>query len=139
MIYWDTSAIILYVLERRTGEIEGVTRAHTLAEMFSALTGRGWRETLPGGVTRQRRMGMVLAARTIRQVRSQLDFVELSPDEIAAAADEAKAVGAQGGGIHDLLHARAAETAGADEFWTTDRNDFERFLTSIPIQHLEEA
>jgi predicted nucleic acid-binding protein len=136
MIYWDTSAIIRFILERRSDEIAGVTRAHTLAELFSALTGRGWRETLPGGVTRQRRMGMLLAARTIREVRGRLDFVELSPDEVLSAMDEAKDMGAQGAGIHDLLHARAAEKARADEFWTTDRNDFERFLTSVPIKQL---
>jgi hypothetical protein len=45
MIYWDTSALIRFILERRANEISGVTRTHTLAELFSALTGRGWRET----------------------------------------------------------------------------------------------
>jgi predicted nucleic acid-binding protein len=138
MIYWDTSAVIRFILDRRMDEISGVTRTHTLAELFSAFTGRGWQETMPGGVTRQRRMGLALAAKTIRQVRERLDFIELDPDDVVSALDGAKGIGAQGAAIHDLLHARAAEKAKATEFWTTDRNDFERLLTTIPIKQLGE-
>ncbi len=57
-VYWDTSAIIHYVTSRRVREIAGVTRTHTLAELFSAFTGRGWTELMPDGTNRQKRMGL---------------------------------------------------------------------------------
>ena len=124
-VYWDTGAIVRFILDKRQDEIAGITRTHTLAELFSALTGKGWKETLPGGMERQRRMGLVLATRKIHEIRGQLSFVDLSPDEVMSAINEAKSLGAQGGRIHDLLHAKAAEKAKADELWTVDRNDFD--------------
>lgn len=78
-IYWDTGALFRFIVDKRQDEIAGVTRTHTLAELFSALTGKGWKETLPGGVERQRRMGLVLAAKKIREIRGRLDFVDLLP------------------------------------------------------------
>lgn len=137
MIYWDTSAIVRFIFHRKEDEISGITRTHTLAELFSALTGSGWVEILPGGVRRQRRMGTRLAAKTIKGVRERLSFVELTVEDVEAALDDAANLGVQGGGIHDLLHARAAEKAKADEFWTADKNDFAR-LVSIPIKQVSE-
>ncbi len=40
-VYWDTSGIIRYLTSNRLPEIKGVTRTHTLAELFSTLSGRG--------------------------------------------------------------------------------------------------
>jgi predicted nucleic acid-binding protein len=124
MIYWDTSALMRFILDKRTTDIEGITRTHTLAELFSALTGSGWQEILPGGSQRQWRMGLILAAKKIGEIRERLQFVDLSADEVLAALNDARKLGAQGGRVHDLLHARAAEKANATELWTVDRNDF---------------
>jgi predicted nucleic acid-binding protein len=135
MIYWDTSALMRFILDKRTAEIQGVTRTHTLAELFSALTGSGWQETLPGGSQRQRRMGLILAARKIGELRGRLQFVDLSADEVFAALNDAKQRNVQGGRVHDLLHARAAEKAQARELWTVDRNDFAG-LGSVEIKQL---
>jgi predicted nucleic acid-binding protein len=135
IIYWDTGALFRFILDKRQVEITGVTRTHTLAELFSALTGKGWKETLPGGVGRQRRMGLILAAKKIEEIRKQLEFVDLSPDEVVSTINQARERNAQGGRIHDLLHARAAEKARADQLWTVDRNDFAG-LGSVPVKQL---
>jgi hypothetical protein len=55
---------------------------------------------------------------------TRLKYIELSADEIVNAVKEAKRKNVQGGRIHDLLHAVAAEKAKADELWTIDRYDF---------------
>lgn len=133
MIYWDTSALMRFFVTKRVREISGVTRTHTMAELFAALTGRGWLETLPGGVTRSRRLGAKLAARMVDEISGQLTFVELTRAEVQSAVDDASSLGVSGGRIHDLLHARAAEKSKAQEFWTCDENDFDR-LTSVRIK-----
>ena len=133
MIYWDTSALFWRIVERDIAAIQGVTRTHALAELFSALTGGGWREELPGGVQRQRRMGTVLAQKSIADLRGRLDFVDLSADEVISALADAKRLRVQGGRVHDLLHMRAAEKARATEFWTVDEHDFER-LGSVAVK-----
>jgi predicted nucleic acid-binding protein len=132
-IYWDAGALMKYILARRQAEIAGVTRVHTLAELFSALTGSGWNETLPGGLQRRRKMGLLRAAERIREIRPQLEFIELTADETVSALQSAKASGAGGGRIHDLLHAFAAQKAHADELWTSDENDFAG-LGPVPVK-----
>src|SRR5580693_7103613 len=123
-VYGDTSAIVHFVTTRRVRQIAGVTRTHTLAELFSTLTGRGWHELMPDGSTRQKRMSLEVAAKAVKDIRGRLSFVDLSPDEVLTAVQDAKNVGAQGARIHDLLHAVAADKAKADELWTLARNDF---------------
>jgi predicted nucleic acid-binding protein len=134
-VYWDTGALMRFLLEKRQAEISGVTRTHTLAELFSALTGQGWKETLPGGIERQRRMGMALAAKQIQDISRRLQFIDLTAEEVVRAINQAKQLAAQGGRIHDLLHAVAAQKANADELWTVDRNDFNG-LGTVPIKQL---
>ncbi len=123
-VYWDTSAIVHFITTRRIQEIAGITRTHSLAEMFSALTGRGWYELMPDGSTKQKRMGMAVAAKVVKDIYGRLTFVDLSAEEVMAVIKNARKLGAQGGRIHDLLHAAAADKAKADELWTLDRNDF---------------
>lgn len=135
IVYWDSGAIFRYIIWKREAEIVGITRTHTLAELFSGLTGAGWKETLPGGIIRQRKMGLQLAADKIQKIATQLTFVDLSHSEVTSALLEAKKLNAQGGRIHDLLHARAAEKAKADELWTVDRNDFTG-LGTVPVKQL---
>ena len=81
MIYWDCSALFWRIVERDVARVQGVTRTHTLAELFSALTGTGWQEELGGGVQRQRRMGAVLAYKSIADLRGRLEFVDLSAED----------------------------------------------------------
>jgi predicted nucleic acid-binding protein len=134
-VYWDTSAIIHFVTTRRVQQIAGVTRTHTLAELFSSLTGRGWTELMPDGRTRLKKMGLAVAAKAVKDIRGRLELVELSADEVLAAISNADKLGAQGGRIHDLLHAVAANKAGADELWTLDQHDFDG-LGPVPVKQL---
>ena len=61
-----------------------------------------------------------------------MEFIELTDTDVLEAIRQAKQKHAQGGRIHDLLHAAAAEKAKADELWTTDRNDFGG-LGKVPV------
>src|SRR5262249_51925683 len=89
------------------------TRAHALAESFSALTGNP-----------EIRLDADMAARTLEQLLPELEFVDLSAAEIIAALKKARRKGVRGGHVHDLLHAAAADKSGAEELLTLDANDF---------------
>ena len=113
-VYWDTSAIIRFYATGRIGQVSGITRTHTLAELFSALTGRGYDESMKDGSMRHRRLSMDAAAKVVSKLVPRIDFVDLSPDEVLAAIQSSRNVNAQGGRIHDLLHAVAADKGKAD-------------------------
>jgi hypothetical protein len=104
--YWDSSALISAVeepdLRARLASQRGYSRRHALAETFSALTGKP-----------HLRLEGKDAARLLKELPADLDFIELSTAEILQAAMDAQALGVRGGGIHDLLHARAALKSGA--------------------------
>lgn len=133
--YWDTSALVRYYATNQADKISGATRVHSLAELFSALTGRGYQETMKDGSIRQRKLSLAAAVIVVKSIRSRLDLVELTAEDTLAALERAPQAHAQGGRIHDLLHAVAAEKAGADELWTIDRNDFEG-LGKVPVKQL---
>lgn len=136
-IYWDTCALIWYYARNRVSEISGVTRPHSLSEMFSGLTGGGIEFILPDGRKKHVRFSLDLAARVVSIIRPRLDYVDLTADEIVAALKDARRKNARGGRVHDLMHAIAAEKARADELWTTDQNDFEG-LGRVPLKYLSD-
>src|SRR2546423_9670155 len=109
MVYFDSSAIIWLYGRGRLDEISGLTRPHALAEVFSALTGKGFISVAADGTARRRKLSLVLAAAVIASFEPRLDYVELSPGEVMDAIRSAKTKNAQGGRIHDLLHAVAAD------------------------------
>jgi predicted nucleic acid-binding protein len=135
-VYWDTSALVRFYRDRRIREIKGVTRTHSLTELFSAFTGRGIDVRMQDGSVKHKRLSMRLAASIIKQIHARLEFVDLTHVEVLAAIQEARTTGAQGGRIHDLMHAAAAEKANADEIWTLDRNDFAG-LGRVLVRQLE--
>ena len=137
-VYWDTSAIIWYFGRGGLGEIRGVTRPHTLSETFSALTGGGFELVMPDGTRKHRRLSLRAASAVVSRFHPQLEYVELSANEIVAALQTAKDKGAQGGRVHDLMHAVAGEKAGADELWTIDENDFVG-LGKVPLKYLADT
>ena len=117
--YWDASALVDAFhdsrVEQKALEPEQWTRAHSLAETFSTLTGGklGFRY-LPDD-----------AAGLIRELTQTMNFVELDAAETLAALDEAQRRGVRGGHVHDWMHARAAHKAGVEELLTDNLNDFE--------------
>lgn len=124
--YWDSSALVEAVsdpaLRARLKTERGFTRTHTLAEVFSALTGNP-----------HVRFDADWSARTIEQLISDLDFVELSAAELVGALKQAKRKGVRGGHVHDLLHAAAADKSQAQELLTIDVNDFKTLPNRVTV------
>jgi predicted nucleic acid-binding protein len=127
--YWDSSALVAAtedaVLSARLGAEEGFSRRQAPAETFSMLTGKA-----------HLKVSARVAATILEQLASDLEFIELSTEEIIQAARDAEALGVRGGGIHDLLHARAALKSGAKLLLTLDRNDFAKLVPGLSIEQV---
>jgi hypothetical protein len=116
--YWDASALIDAIhdsrVEAKAQEPGQVTRVHTLAEVFSTLTGG--------------RLGFQYladdAAELIDEITSGFEFVELNADEVRDALAGAQKAGVRGGRVHDWLHAVAAKKAKVKELLTDNVVDF---------------
>ena len=126
--YWDSSALVDALhdsrIEKLAREQDQFTRPHTLAEMFSTLTGgRLGVRYLPDD-----------AAALIKEITGDLNFVSLDASEIQAALDSARKHGVRGGNIHDWIHARAAEKAGVQVLLTDNHNDFENLAEGFTIE-----
>jgi len=127
--YWDSSALIAassdLAWRRRLASERGFSRRHALAETFSALTGK-----------MHLRVEANKAALVMEGLAKDLDFIELSTEEVLKAMADAQALGVRGGGIHDLLHARAALKSGAKELLTMDRDDFTRLIPGMTVEQV---
>jgi predicted nucleic acid-binding protein len=127
--YWDSSALIeacqSMVLRARLHQEGGFTRSHSLAEMFSTLTGGNLAFRLDADA----------AARTIASLAGELAFHVLSAEEVLTALKAARKRGVRGGRVHDYLHALAAEKSGAQKLLTLDKNDFND-LTKVEIEQV---
>jgi len=111
-------------IEKLASEADQFTRPHTLAEMFSTLTGgRLGVKYLPDD-----------AAALIREITASFNFVNLDASEIQAALDSARNHGVRGGNIHDWIHARAAEKAGVQVLLTDNYGDFENLAEGFTIE-----
>lgn len=126
--YWDSSALVDALhensVETMVREKDQWTRPHTLAEVFSTLTGGrlGYRY-LPND-----------AAAMIETLTTGMNFVELDKKETLSALEKAEAAGVRGGRIHDWLHARAATKAGAKVLLTDNISDFSGLEDGFQIQ-----
>ena len=129
--YWDSSALVTALLSGRT--VKGVTRTHSLAEVFSTFTGRG-AGMMHDGKNVQVRLSPGDAAALISSLRPGLGFEELTPEEMFEAMDEAQSRGVRGGAVHDWLHAKAALKAGAPVIYTNNRADFESFGLKLVLK-----
>ncbi len=127
-IYWDSSALVAATMERRlrdrlTGE-GGVTRVHSLTEVFSTLTGS--------------RLGFRVdaadAALVVRELAECVDLVEVSSSDVLQALDEARSLGVRGGRVHDYLHAVAARLAECTTLLTLNTGDFDGLGGNLNIQ-----
>lgn len=126
--YWDSSALVQACsdlpLRQRLKAERGFTRPHALTESFSVLTG--------GNLSI--RLDADAAARTVENLARDIDFVELTPQEILSALKEARRRGVRGGRAHDLMHAIAAEKSRATRLLTVDENDFESLCDKVEIE-----
>jgi predicted nucleic acid-binding protein len=125
--YWDSSAVIEAcnspVLRARLHRERGLTRTHTLAEVFSTLTGGNLAFRLDADE----------AAKTVASLAADLEFHDLTASDVLKALKEARKKGVRGGRIHDYLHAVAAQKCGADKLLTLNKNDFNE-LTTVEIE-----
>jgi len=125
--YWDSSALVEAagndVLRRRLAENGGVTRTHTMAEVFSTLTGRH----AGGRVTADKAAGIVA------ELSADLDFEELTAPEVLRALAQAETKGVRDGRVHDYLHAVAAQKGRAGLILTADKHGFDGLFPSVEL------
>jgi len=120
--YWDASALVELLNDPVTraqlrSEETGVnvTRVHSLAEVFSTITGgrrAGWRVDADD------------AADMVEDLAKDLSFVELTHWDVVKHLKAAKGLGVRGGRVHDYLHAVAATKAGAGKLRTLNVEHF---------------
>lgn len=126
--YWDTSALIEVLnngeLEKLSREPGQFTRSHSLAEMFSTLTGGKLGFKLAPDV----------ATEAILGVTSGMDFVDLDSKEVFSALNRAQKHGIRGAGIHDWLHAVAAEKGKAEVLLTYNIKHFEPYGLGFDVK-----
>jgi len=128
-VYWDSSALVEACasqgLRVRLHRERGLTRTHTLAEVFSTLTGGNLAFRLDADA----------AAQTVANLAADLDFHDLTVIEVLQALKEARKKGVRGGRVHDYLHAVAAQKSGSEKLLTLDKNDFND-LTQVEIEQI---
>lgn len=127
LTYWDSSALVEALHNERLRELlerpGNVTRTHSLAEVFSTLTGGRL------GV----RYAPSEASEMIASLRVDLKVVELSLEQTLGALASAHQKGVRGGRIHDYLHAVAAFHAGAKSLVTLNGKDFKGLIEGLRI------
>lgn len=126
--YWDSSALLDAILEignaRQTFDKSGskFTRCHALAETFSHQTGGklGWRMLAED------------TAKIIAEFTKHMTIVSLDSKQTLDALLQTRSRGVRGGGIHDFLHAYAAELNGCERIITGNIPDFEH-VTDLEV------
>jgi predicted nucleic acid-binding protein len=72
----------------------------------------------------------------VNNLAQDLDFVDLTAQEVLNALKQARKRGVRGGRVHDFLHAVAAEKSGASQLLTLDENDFESLVDSVKVEQI---
>ncbi len=127
-IYWDSSALIEALqdgrVRKRLAREESSTRVHTLAEVFSTLTGGRLGFRCDAGD----------AAAMIQDISGSLHFVELDAPATQGALKECRKRGVRGGLVHDYLHLVAAGKADAERLLTLNIGDFNSLRPDMPVE-----
>jgi predicted nucleic acid-binding protein len=105
----------------RFGKNDAGCAAHSLAEVYSALTG------MPG----KHRVSGDEALLFLGNVREKLTLVTLNQDEYFAAVEAASSGGAAGASIYDALLGRCALKSGARSIYTWNLKDLKRLGPQI--------
>lgn len=133
MKYYDTSALLRAWKEGWAPRF-GLTRSHTIAEWISIQTGRGLVYRTPDGRTIKRNLSPVDASLEAKRVFAALTFCDLTGEQTLESARLAAAKGGiRGGNFHDFLHARVAETSGAESIVTLNLRDYS-LMTDLPLE-----
>jgi len=105
----------------RLEKSDGCCAAHSLAEVYSVLTG------MPG----KHRVSGDEALLFLGNVRERLTLVALNEEEYAASVDGAATKGVTGGAIYDVLLGECALKSGAKAIYTWNVKDFRRLGPEI--------
>lgn len=132
-VYYDTSALIWLYEKGKAGDVSGFTRAHTLVEIFATLSGGRLVAQDQSDKPKFVQYSQALSAKIVRHFKDKLEFVDLTPAEIANVLDQAQSKAVRGGAAHDLMHLAAAEKCNAEEFLTLDP-DFRNMKGTIPLK-----
>jgi predicted nucleic acid-binding protein len=132
-IFLDTSVLVRAFFEdheqhessfelfSRCEKHEACCGVHTLAEVYSALTGR------PG----KNRASQDEALLYISDIRENLSIITLTEDECFKAIEASAAASVLGGGIHDALLGQCALKSGAETIYTWNVKHFIRLGPEI--------
>ena len=125
--YWDSSALVEALhdetLRARLEQPGNLTRTHSMAEVFSTLTGGRL------GI----RYSPTEASEMVGSLAEDLEIAELSPAQTLEALASAHKKGVRGGRIHDYLHAVAAFQAEAKTLVTLNGKDFKGLIEDLKI------
>jgi predicted nucleic acid-binding protein len=111
-----------------------MTRSHSVAEWISIQTGRGLVYRAPDGQMLKRNLSPADAADEAQSLFAHLTFCDLSgPQTLEAAVMAATKGGIRGGNFHDFLHARTAESFGAESIVTLNLRDY-KMMTDLPLE-----
>jgi predicted nucleic acid-binding protein len=125
--YWDSSALVEAAddeqVRRRLIADGGMTRTHTLAEVFFALTGGRAGD----------RLRAAAAAQIVAQLAGDMDFCDLTGPEVMRALAQAEVKGVRGGRVHDYLHAVAAHKGNAGLLLTADKHGFDGLFDKVEV------
>src|SRR6516162_6911711 len=111
-------SIDLFLRYRKT---ESSCGAHSLAEIYSSLTGRTGRERVSG------EQAMLF----LENVRERLTIVSLDDEEYFRAIEASSGLGVAGGAIYDSLLAHCALKAKSRTIYTWNTKDFVRLGKAI--------
>lgn len=106
-------------MRARTGEIGFVICAHSLAEIYSTLS----------GLPTKPKISPAQAWRLIQENVGSAQVVELSASDYSLVVQRTSDLGLSGGVIYDALIARAAEKANVDHLLTFNEKDYRRVLS----------
>ena len=100
---------------------EACCGAHSLAEIYSSLTGRTGKDRVNGDE----------AMLFLGDVRERLTIVSLDDQEYFKALEASSALGIAGGAVYDALLAHCAVKAKAQAIYTWNAKDFNRLGSRI--------
>lgn len=98
----------------RFGKEETCCGAHSLAELYSVMTGRSGKDRVSGDE----------ALLFLRDVRERLTLISLKPGEYFRCVEEAGALGLAGSAIHDAVLGHCALKASAENIYTWNAKHF---------------
>lgn len=99
----------------------GCAAAHSLAEVYSVLTGMPGKERANGDE----------AVLFLGNIRDRLTIVSLDPEEYFRVAEAAAATSVTGGGIYDVILGHSALKAKAESIYTWNVRHFTRLGEDI--------